>query len=133
MWKPGDRLTHRLNPGLGPGRVTAVSGRSLTVLFPDSGETLTLAAGDSALVPLILAPGARARLETSGETVTVAALTGGAARLVRLDDGREVPAASRSEKSSCGGGRSRPAGVAPLPARGRWGALRRKGYRLSGG
>jgi ATP-dependent helicase HepA len=92
MWKPGDRLTHRLNPGLGPGRVTAVAGRSLTVLFPDSGETLTLAAGDSAVVPLILAPGARARLETTGETVTVAALVGGAARLVRLDDGREVPA-----------------------------------------
>ncbi|HEV7517182.1 MAG TPA: SNF2-related protein, partial [Thermoanaerobaculia bacterium] len=93
MWKPGDRLTHRLNPGLGPGRVTAVAGRSLTVQFPDSGETLTLAAGDSALVPLILAPGARARLETTGETVTVAALTGAAAaRLVRLDDGRQVPA-----------------------------------------
>jgi ATP-dependent helicase HepA len=92
MWKPGDRLTHRLNPGLGPGRVTAVSGRSLTVLFPDSGETLTLAAGDSAVVPLILAPGARARLEGTGETVVVAALLGGPARLVRLDDGREVPA-----------------------------------------
>ena len=72
MWKPGDRLTHRLNPALGPGRVTAVAGRSLTVQFPDSGETLTLAAGDGALVPLILAPGARARLETTGETVVVA-------------------------------------------------------------
>jgi ATP-dependent helicase HepA len=92
MWKPGDRLTHRLNPALGPGRVTAVAGRSLTVQFPDSGETLTLAAGDSALVPLILAPGARARLETSGETVVVAALLGGASRMVRLDDGRQVAA-----------------------------------------
>jgi ATP-dependent helicase HepA len=92
MWKPGDRLTHRLNPALGPGRVTAVAGRSLTVQFPDSGETLTLAAGDSALVPLILAPGARARLETSGETVVVAALLGGVSRMVRLDDGRQVAA-----------------------------------------
>ncbi len=92
MWKPGDRLTHRLNPALGPGRVTAVAGRSLTVQFPDSGETLTLAAGDSALVPLILAPGARARLETSGETVVVAALLGGASRMVRLDDGRQIAA-----------------------------------------
>src|SRR5262249_21829869 len=87
MWKPGDRLTHRLNPGLGPGRVTTVSGRSVTVFFPEAEETLTLAARDSALVPLILAPGARARLEATGETVTVAAV---AQESVHLEDGRRV-------------------------------------------
>jgi len=89
MWKRGDRLTHRLNPGLGPGRVVQLAGRSLTVEFPDSGETLTLAAGDSALVPLVLEPGTRARLEGTGETVVVAAVV---KRSVRLDDGREVNA-----------------------------------------
>jgi ATP-dependent helicase HepA len=90
MWKPGDRLTHRLNAGLGPGRVTAVSGRSVTVYFPDAGETLTLAAADSALVPLVLVPGARARLEATGEAVTVATVQGDA---VLLADGRRVAVA----------------------------------------
>ncbi|HTQ80131.1 MAG TPA: SNF2-related protein [Thermoanaerobaculia bacterium] len=90
MWKPGDRLTHRLNPGLGPGKVVAVSGRSVEVEFPDAGQTLTLAAGDSALAPLVLQPGTRARLAGSAEIVAVEEL--GEAGVVRLADGRAVAA-----------------------------------------
>ncbi|HXO20401.1 MAG TPA: hypothetical protein VOA87_10820, partial [Thermoanaerobaculia bacterium] len=87
MWKPGDRLTHRLNPGLGPGRVVAVHGRSVEVEFPDAAQTLRVAADAGALVPLTLAPGVRARLEGTGETVTIAALDGD---FCLLADGRRV-------------------------------------------
>ena len=37
MWKVGDRLTHRHNPELGPGRVVSVEGRSVVVEFPAGG------------------------------------------------------------------------------------------------
>ena len=69
MWKPGDRLTHRFNPEMGPGQVVEVSGRNVVVRFPESGQTLSLATGSDALVPLVLVPGARARLEGTNETV----------------------------------------------------------------
>jgi ATP-dependent helicase HepA len=88
MWKPGDRLTHRLNPDLGPGRVREVRGRSVVVDFPETGETLTLAADTEALVPFTLTPGTRARLETTGEAVVVETCEEGHCRLA---DGREVP------------------------------------------
>ncbi|HEX2642166.1 MAG TPA: SNF2-related protein, partial [Thermoanaerobaculia bacterium] len=88
MWKPGDRLTHRLNPDLGPGRVREVRGRSVVVDFPETGETLTLAADAEALVPFTLVPGTRARLETTGEAVVVESCEAGHCRLA---DGREVP------------------------------------------
>jgi len=52
MWKVGDRLTHRHNPELGPGRVVSVEVRSVVVEFPVGGVTLRLASGTSALVPL---------------------------------------------------------------------------------
>ncbi len=52
MWKVGDRLAHRHNPELGVGRVTAVEGRAISVLFAAAGTTLRLAGGDGALVPL---------------------------------------------------------------------------------
>ena len=42
-WKPGDRLTHRFNPELGPGQVSGVDGRTVLVVFPASGTTLQLA------------------------------------------------------------------------------------------
>jgi ATP-dependent helicase HepA len=88
MWKPGDRLTHRFNPELGPGQVVEVRGRNVVVNFPDSGQTLSLATNSDALVRLVLAPGARARLEGTNETVVVSSCGGG---VCRLEDGREVP------------------------------------------
>jgi ATP-dependent helicase HepA len=50
-WAVGDSLTHRFNPELGTGRVTAIEGRVLAVEFPQAGATLRLAAGSDALVP----------------------------------------------------------------------------------
>jgi ATP-dependent helicase HepA len=89
MWKPGDRLTHRFNPELGPGEVVEVAGRNVQVRFPDSGQTLAFAKGSDALIPLALQPGTRARLENDGETetVVVASCDGG---ICLLEDGREV-------------------------------------------
>ena len=50
IWKPGDHLTHRFNPDLGVGRITAIDGRALVVEFPDARTTLRLAATTDALV-----------------------------------------------------------------------------------
>jgi ATP-dependent helicase HepA len=50
-WAVGDSLTHRFNPELGTGRVTAIEGRVIAVEFPQAGTTLRLAAGSDALVP----------------------------------------------------------------------------------
>jgi ATP-dependent helicase HepA len=87
MWKTGDRLTHRLNPDLGAGRVRELRGRTVVVDFPETGESLTLAADTDALVPFSPGPGTRARLESTGETVVVEHCEG---RRCRLADGREV-------------------------------------------
>jgi len=46
----GDHLTHRFNPELGVGHVTAVEGRALVVHFPRTGETLRIAADSDALL-----------------------------------------------------------------------------------
>ncbi len=88
MWKPGDRLCHRYNPDLGPGRVVTVDSRRLLVEFPDGGEFLTFAADSDALAPLELAAGSRVRIEATGEIATIesAARSGS----VRLSDGREL-------------------------------------------
>ena len=48
-WKTGDHLTHRFNPELGIGHVTAVEGRALVVNFPRTGATLRIAASSDAL------------------------------------------------------------------------------------
>lgn len=90
MWKPGDRLSHRHNRELGPGLVLSVAARRLTVLFPQQGETLQFSTDSEALVPLVLKPGSRARVEGSGEEVLVAAITG---LTCRLEDGRELEVA----------------------------------------
>ncbi len=88
MWRPGDRLSHRFNPDLGPGRVVSLAGRRLRVEFPESGEVLSFAADSDALEPLELKAGSRARLESTGEVVTIEApLEDG---LLRLTGGREV-------------------------------------------
>ncbi|HEY8021399.1 MAG TPA: SNF2-related protein, partial [Thermoanaerobaculia bacterium] len=94
MWRPGDRLTHRGNPELGPGRVLSLDGRRLEVQFPEAGTTLVLAADADALVPFVPAPGGRARLPASGEVVVLAARErDGENEAWRLADGRVVPAA----------------------------------------
>src|SRR5262245_36472080 len=87
-WEPGDRLRHRYNPELGPGIVRRLSGRTIEVEFPESGETLQLAASSDAIERLAFAPGSSALLRGSGETVEVAG-PGDEGR-VRLTDGREV-------------------------------------------
>jgi ATP-dependent helicase HepA len=48
-WTEGDYLTHRFNPELGVGRVTAVEGRALVVHFERTGKTLRIAASSDAL------------------------------------------------------------------------------------
>jgi len=87
MWKPGDRVSHRFHAELGPGRITAVQGRSLRVEFPDANQTLSFAAETDALLPLSVQPGGKARLEGTGEIVVVESCEAG--RCI-LADGREV-------------------------------------------
>ena len=50
-WSVGDHLTHRFNPELGIGRITAVEGRVVVAYFAQAGSTLRLAAHGDALVP----------------------------------------------------------------------------------
>jgi len=88
MWKPGDRLTHRFNPELGPGEVVEVRPRNVQVRFPESGQTLAFSNSSDALVPHSLGPGTKARLEGTGETVVIAFCEGATCQ---LEDGREVP------------------------------------------
>jgi len=90
MWKPGDRLSHRFNPELGPGEVREVRGRQILVHFREADQTLGFAVNADALVPLALGPGTRVRLESTGETVVVESCVGGSCR---LEDGRTVAAA----------------------------------------
>ena len=78
-WAAGDYLTHRFNPELGIGRVTALEGRALVVLFPRSGTTLRLASDTEVLIPVDLSPGRPVRITASLEETTVTA---------RLPDGR---------------------------------------------
>jgi ATP-dependent helicase HepA len=49
-WSAGDHLTHRFNPELGTGRVTAIDRRVIVVQFP--AVTLRFAANSDALVPV---------------------------------------------------------------------------------
>ena len=85
-WATGDYLTHRFNPGLGIGRVTAVEGRAVVVEFPRSGTTLRLAADTDALLPVDLGSGRPVRITATGEETTIAArLADGD---VRLANGR---------------------------------------------
>ncbi|HYU33557.1 MAG TPA: SNF2-related protein [Thermoanaerobaculia bacterium] len=87
MWKPGDRLTHRYNPELGPGEVLEIRGRNLFVRFPDADQTLSFAVTADALVPFALAPGSRARLAPGQEVVVVESCDAGRCLLT---DGRDV-------------------------------------------
>ena len=88
MWKPGDRLSHRYNPDLGPGLVVAQTGRRLLVHFPESDESLRFAADSDALKPLALSPGSRALYEPEEEVVLIDAKLEDDQYL--LADGREA-------------------------------------------
>ena len=87
MWRPGNKLVHPFNPELGTGLVIAVEGRYLTVYFPAVDREVTLAAEGAGLEPLVMPPGARARLVESGDEVEIAAVEDGR---YTLADGREV-------------------------------------------
>jgi ATP-dependent helicase HepA len=87
-WTSGDYLTHRFNPELGVGRVTAVDARTLVVEFPRSRTTLRLAAGTDALVPVDLSAGRPVRINATREETTV---------VERLPDGTLALANGRTE------------------------------------
>ena len=72
MWKPGDRVSHRFNAELGPGLIVETGGRRIRVFFPESGETLIIAAGSDVLEGLEFVEGGRAKVEGSGEIVRIA-------------------------------------------------------------
>ncbi len=86
-FQENDKLFHKFNPDLGPGRVEKVDGRRIVVFFPAAETRLTLAADDTALRPLPLGAGQKARLEGEEGEVLVAAI---GASGVRLADGRTV-------------------------------------------
>ncbi len=67
----GSYLTHRFNPELGIGRVTAVDRRALAVEFPRAKTTLRLAANAEALVAVDLSPGRPVRITATHEESTI--------------------------------------------------------------
>src|SRR4029079_6328572 len=71
MWKVGDMLRHRFDPDAGPGRVTALEGRSVVVHFPASDATRRFAAASDALAHYEMPPGTTARLLPAGEIVRI--------------------------------------------------------------
>jgi ATP-dependent helicase HepA len=89
MWKPGQLLLHRFNPDLGPGRILAVSGRSLKVEFPLKNKTLLLAADPTALDLLTIEVGTRVRPVAGGpEGLVARILSGAGVEGFSLADGR---------------------------------------------
>jgi ATP-dependent helicase HepA len=70
-WREGDYLTHRFNPELGIGRITALEGRALVVEFPRSGARLRLAANTDVLVAVNLDPGRPVRVTATRQETTV--------------------------------------------------------------
>ena len=71
-WITGDYLTHRYNPELGVGRVSATDARTVTVSFPRSKTTLRLARATDALRLVDLSPGRPVRVTATREETTVA-------------------------------------------------------------
>jgi len=102
-WTEGDYLTHRFNPELGVGRVTAVEGRALVVHFARSGKTLRIAANSDALARVDEQPGFGIR--GSGFEDSERAI--GAADDEILDDIRQLRSIRGSGIGSFLGGRVR--------------------------
>lgn len=86
----GEYLTHRHNPELGVGRVTALEGRVIVVEFPRSATTLRLAASTDALVPVDLSPGRPVRVTATREETSIAAKRNDG--VIELANGGAVPA-----------------------------------------
>ncbi len=85
-WKTGDYLTHRHNPELGIGRVTALEGRTVLVEFPRPATRLRMAASTDALIPVDLSAGRPVRITATREETTIAArLPDGTLRLANGD------------------------------------------------
>jgi ATP-dependent helicase HepA len=70
-WTVGSHLSHRFNPELGIGRVTAIDGRALVVEFPRGESTLRFAATAEALVPVDLSAGRPVRITTTREETVI--------------------------------------------------------------
>ena len=107
-WTVGDYLTHRFNPELGVGRVTAVEGRALVVHFARTGKTLRIAANSDALAKVDEQPGFGIRdsgFEGSGFEGSARAI--GAADGEILDDIRRLRSIRESGIGSFLGGRVR--------------------------
>ncbi|MBL8114809.1 MAG: DEAD/DEAH box helicase family protein [Acidobacteria bacterium] len=81
-----DKLVHKFNPDLGPGRIVALEGRRIVVEFPKTGAKLTYVSDDTALVPVVFIEGQKALLETTGEEVVVKERASESTYL--LEDGR---------------------------------------------
>jgi hypothetical protein len=87
VFREHDKLFHKFNPDLGPGRVEQVDGRRIVVWFPAADTRLTLAADDNALRAMPLRAGQKARLEGEEEPVVLDEV---GAETTRLADGRVV-------------------------------------------
>ena len=87
VFQRGSKLIHPFNPELGVGVVREVEGRFLLVYFPTAKRTVTLSSEAGGLDRLVLEPGSSALLQSTGETVEIAALRDHA---YVLSDGREV-------------------------------------------
>ena len=85
----GTKVLHKYNRDLGPGRVEEAAARRVVVFFPRTGERLTFGAGDTGLKPLELSPGRDARVEETGEIVTLASKERGATAWTTTD-GRTI-------------------------------------------
>ena len=96
-WAAGDYLTHRFNPELGIGRVSAFDGRALVVEFPRPGTTLRMAADTDALNPVDLSPGRPVRISATLEHTTIAARL--ADGTLQLSNGRTTNSGRWSSKA----------------------------------
>jgi ATP-dependent helicase HepA len=85
----GTKVLHKYNRDLGPGRVEEVAARRIVVFFPGTGERLTFGAGDTGLKTLELSAGRDARVEGSGEVVTLASREKGSTAWATTD-GRQI-------------------------------------------
>ena len=85
----GTKVLHKYNRDLGPGMVEDVAARRIVVFFPRTGERLTFGAGDAGLKPLELSAGRDARIEETGEVVTLASKEKGGT-VWTTTDGRQI-------------------------------------------
>ncbi len=68
-FEPGDTVSHRHNPDLGPGRIVSLDPRRIQVEFPDARKVLFISAAADALERLELHAGGKARYRVTGKKV----------------------------------------------------------------